>query len=167
MGSLDRLPECPTKRFTDFYGAHPAHLLVLLVSLALAAYAGAFLLGDPALPTILLWFVGAVIAHVFVVFPLYTLADLGLRQLPVRIVNHLRLPLLGAGLTFVMFLPSIVRQGEATHMAATSLSQQPYLGRWLWLVLAMFATSGLTYVLRLTTAHAKRKTRAKAAIDHP
>lgn len=113
--------------------------------LALAAYAGSFLLGNPALPTMLAWFVGAAVVHDFVLFPLYALTDQVLRRLPVRIINHIRLPLLGAGLTFLMFLPGIIRHSEATHQAATSLSQQPYLGRWLWLVVTMFATSGAVY----------------------
>ncbi|HET6501906.1 MAG TPA: hypothetical protein VFG87_14195 [Amycolatopsis sp.] len=153
------------RRFTDFSGARPAHLLVLLPCLALAAYAAAFLLGDPASPTILTWFAGAVLAHDFVLFPLYTGTDRVLRLLPVRIINYVRLPLLGAGLTFVMFLPGIIRQGTVTHLAATSLSQQPYLGRWLWLVVALFAASGLAYLLRVVTTHARAKTSARPPID--
>ncbi|TNC24212.1 hypothetical protein [Amycolatopsis alkalitolerans] len=134
-------------------GAHPAQLALMLACLALAAYAGSFLLGDPSVLTILIWFVGAAVAHDFVLYPLYTLIDRGLRRVPWRprvpVVNHVRVPLLGAGLTFLLFLPGIIRQGEATHLAATSLTQQPYLGRWLLLVLAMFVVSGLVYAIRL------------------
>ncbi|WP_236796956.1 hypothetical protein [Amycolatopsis sp. GM8] len=134
-------------------GANPAHLLVLLPCLALAAYAGSFLLGDPTLLTILIWFVGAAIAHDLVLFPLYALIDRGLRKITwhpkVRAVNHIRIPVLGTGLTFLLFLPGIIGQGEATHLAATGLTQGPYLGRWLWLVLGMFAASGLVYLIRL------------------
>ncbi|GHF50194.1 hypothetical protein FHX82_003861 [Amycolatopsis bartoniae] len=140
------------KPFTRLYGAGPAHLLVLLACLALAAYAASFLLGDPALFTILVWFAGAAVAHDFVLFPLAALADRLLCRAPMRVVNHLRLPLLGAGLTFVLFLPGIVRQGGDTHLAATGLTQQPYLGRWLWLVLAMFVLSGLVYAVRALRA---------------
>jgi hypothetical protein len=146
------------RRFTDLYGARPAHLLVLLACFAVVAYAGSMLLGDPALLTVLVWFVGAAVAHDLVLYPLYALADraLGLAtarlpagRLPVAVLNHIRVPLLGAGLTFLMFLPGIIRQGGPTHLAATGLDQQPYLGRWLWLVAAMAGASAVVYGLRV------------------
>lgn len=137
------------KRFIGLYGANPAHLLLLLACLALAGYAASFLLHDPALLTLLAWFVGAAVVHDLVLFPLYAGADRALvRHLP-RLVNYVRVPLLGAGLTFVLFLPGIIRQGGATHLAATGLTQEPYLARWLWLVLGMFAASAVLYGLRL------------------
>ncbi|GAB2985744.1 hypothetical protein LWP59_10480 [Amycolatopsis acidiphila] len=136
-------------RFADLYGARLTHLVLLLASLALAAYAGSFLLGDPALLTMLVWFVGAAVLHDLVLFPLYSLADRALVSRLPRLVNHIRIPLLGAGLTFVLFLPGIIRQGELTHLAATGLTQEPYLARWLWLVLGMFAVSAVVYGIRL------------------
>ncbi|NKQ53981.1 hypothetical protein HFP15_13925 [Amycolatopsis sp. K13G38] len=145
------------------YGAGWRHLVVTPACLALAAYAGSFLLGDPALPAMLIWFIGAALVHDLVLYPLYTLADRGLSRLPVPVLNHVRIPLLGAGLTLLMFLPGIIRQGEATHLAATSLDQQPYLGRWLWLVLAMFVASGLVYAIRLGTVKVWRRTRSRSS----
>jgi hypothetical protein len=139
------------RRFTDFYGARPAHLLVLLACVVLAAYAGSLLLGDPALLTMLVWFVGAAVAHDFVLFPVYALADRGLSRLPLPVLNHVRVPLLGAGLTILVFLPGIISQGGATHLAATGLDQTPYLGRWLVLVAALFGVSALVYGVRLLT----------------
>ena len=139
------------RRFTDFYGARPAHLLVLLACVVLAAYAGSLLLGDPALLTMLVWFVGAAVVHDLVLFPVYTLADRALSRLPLPVLNHLRVPLLGAGLTFLVFLPGIIRQGGATHLAATGLDQAPYLGRWLVLVAVLFGVSALAYGVRLLT----------------
>jgi hypothetical protein len=142
------------RRICEIYGSRPAHLLVLLACFALAGYAGSFLLGDPALLRVLAWFVGAAVVHDLVLFPLYGLADRALERLPrprVPLVNHVRVPLLGAGLTFLVFLPGIVRQGEATHLAATGLDQTPYLGRWLALVAAMVALSALVYAVRLFT----------------
>jgi hypothetical protein len=141
------------RRFTDRYGAPPSQLLALLACVALAGYAASFLLGDPALLRVLGWFVGAAVVHDLVLFPLYALGDRALARLPrsrVPLVNHVRVPLLGAGLTFLVFLPGIVRQGEATHLAATGLDQQPYLGRWLGLVVVMVVFSALVYLVRLT-----------------
>jgi hypothetical protein len=139
------------------YGAGPGHLAVMLACFALAAYAGALLLGDPSLLTILVWFVGAAVVHDLVLFPLYSLADRGLVRVSGRprgrvpVVNHIRVPALAAGLTLVMFLPGIIRQGGPTHLAATGLDQQPYLGRWLWLVAGFFAVSAAVYAIRLVT----------------
>jgi hypothetical protein len=132
-------------------------VVVLLGCLAFAGYAASFLLGDPALLRVLTWFVGAAVVHDLVLFPLYALADRVIGRLPrpsVSLVNHVRVPLLGAGLTFLVFLPGIVRHGEANHLAATGLDQQPYLGRWLALVAAMAALSALVYVVRLARVRA-------------
>lgn len=98
----------------------------------------------------LLWFAGCVIAHDLLLYPLYALADRGFARLSA--VNYLRIPLLGAGLTFLLFFPGIVRDGAAAYEAATGLTQQPFLGRWLLLVAAMFAVSALTYATRSALA---------------
>ena len=141
------------------YGARPGHLALLLACFALAGYAASFLLGDPALLTVLVWFVGAAVVHDLVLFPLYATADrlltAALPRLPrlrVPIVNHIRVPALGTGLTLLMFLPGIIRQGAVTHLAATGLDQQPYLGRWLLLTAGLFVASGLVYGARLLLA---------------
>ena len=144
------------RRFTEVYGAGAAHLLALLACVALAAYAAAFLLGDPALLRMLAWFVGAAVVHDLVLFPLYALVDRGLARLPVPVVNHVRVPLLGAGLTLLVFLPGIIRHGEATHLAATGLDQSPYLGRWLALVAVLIGVSALVYAVRLAAAGVRR-----------
>ena len=118
------------RRFGPVYGARPAHLAVLLGCFGVAGYAASFLLGDPALLTVLTWFVGAALVHDALLFPLYSAADRALvavaGRLPrprVPIVNHVRVPALGAGLTFLMFLPGIIRQGGASHLAVIGLDQ--------------------------------------------
>ena len=101
------------------YGAGPGHLLMMLVCLALAGAAAALVAGDPAWPVMLVWFLAAVLLHDLVLFPLYTAADRAFqavvpRQRRVPVINHVRVPLLGAGLTFLLFLPGIIRQGGPT-----------------------------------------------------
>ena len=145
------------QRLVDLYGARPAHLVVLLAGFALAAYAGSFLLGDPALLRLLAWFVGAALVHDLALFPLYALVDRLLTasarpHRPVPVVNHVRVPLLAAGLTGLMFLPGIIRQGEPSHLAATGLDQSPYLGRWLALTGVLFTASAVAYAIRLRRA---------------
>ena len=147
-----------------FYGANPLHLLVLLASFAIAGYAGLQLLAQPSWPLILLWFLGAVIGHDLVLFPLYAFADRSAQSLthPARphrvpLINYIRVPALGTGLSFLLFFPGIIRQGADTFKAATGLDQQPYLARWLLLVATLFAVSALLYTARLAwAAHAGR-----------
>ena len=132
-------------------GAAPAQLATLVACLALAAYAAFFLLGDPALLRMLAWFAGAAVVHDLVIFPLYAVADrvlVAAARGRVPLINHIRVPALGAGLTLLMFWPGIVRQGGATHLAATGLDQTPYLGRWLVLSAVLFGVSGMAYGVR-------------------
>ena len=70
----------------------------------------------------------------------------------VPLINHVRVPALGAGLALLMFLPGIVRQGEATHLAATGLDQAPYVIRWLALSAVLFVASALVYLVRQALA---------------
>jgi len=102
------------------YGSSPLHLLALIACFALSAYAALQVSGNPAVVRIGLWFLGAVIAHDLVLFPLYALADrclTGLRgrrpATPARgTVNYLRVPALLSGLLLLVFFPLILRRGD-------------------------------------------------------
>lgn len=143
-----------------FYGASPWHLAALLGCFAVAGYAVTRVLDDQLALVMLAWFVGAVIGHDLILFPVYALADLSLagvlRDGNARVprVNHIRVPVLATALTFVLFFPGIIRQGGETYTAATGLTQEPFLARWLVLVGLMFATSALVYAIRVRVAYA-------------
>jgi hypothetical protein len=149
--------------FRKVYGSQPLHLLTLIAGFALLGYVVATL-GLSALwnprswwQSIVVWFAAAVVVHDLVLFPLYTLVDriLALSQhlsMPIPLLNHLRVPALGAALTFLVFSPGILRQGASTYTAATGLTQEPFLGRWLLLVAAMFAASAVAYAVRVVRA---------------
>lgn len=140
-------------------GASPAQLTLLLACLALAAYAGFFLLGDPALLRMLIWFAGAALVHDLVLFPAYSAADRALVAAArghVPLINHIRVPALGAGLALLMFWPGIVRQGGDTHLAATGLDQAPYLAHWLGLTAVLFGLSALVFLVRVAVARLRR-----------
>lgn len=151
-----------TRAAKAFYGASPWHLPLLLGCFAVAGYAVTRVLDDPLALLMLAWFVGAVIGHDLILFPVYALADLSLAgalragKMPPRVppVNHIRVPVLATALTFALFFPGIIRQGAETYTAATGLTQEPFLTRWLLLVGAMFATSALAYAIRVRVAHA-------------
>lgn len=149
-------------RIRHFYGASPLHLLALVACFAIAGYAALRTLETSDWPLILLWFLAALVGHDLVLFPLYALADRSLATAANAVrgripptanvsspLNYLRTPALGAGLTFLIFFPGIIRQGKATYLAATGQTQQPYLGRWLLLVAVMFAVSAVAYAGRL------------------
>lgn len=112
--------------------------------------------GSPDLVRMAWWFLGAVVLHDLVLFPLYAAGDrLLLTALPrtrVPLVNHVRVPLLGSGLALLVFLPGILRQGGATTTAATGLDQEPYRLRWVALSVALCAASALVWVLRTLRA---------------
>jgi hypothetical protein len=144
----DIAPPTPRRRPGDL--VRPA---VLLLCVAIAGYAATIVLDDPSLPRMIIWFLAAVVLHDGVLLPLYSGADRALVTLApgtrIPLINYVRVPVLGAGLTFLLFLPGIIRQGADVHMGATGLDQQPYLGRWLLLVAAMAAVSALVYGVRV------------------
>jgi hypothetical protein len=163
--------------FARIYGSHPVHLLTMIAGFALLGYVIG-VIGPGTLwnsrvwwQSIIVWFAAAIIAHDLVLFPVYACVDRLLsgrraRASPTRaeavvpVVNYLRVPALGAGLTLMVFLPGIVEQGATTYRAATGQTQDPFLGRWLLLTAAMFALSAAIYAGRLAMARRVRPHRA-------
>jgi hypothetical protein len=147
------------RRWRRAYRAHPLHLPVLFTSFVLAGYS-VWVLGFDALwnhhvwwQAIAVWFAAAIIAHDLVLFPAYALLDRILAAVAARTrvrvspLNYIRVPLLGIGLSFLLFFPGIIQQGATTYHAATGGTQQPFLLRWLLLSASMLAVSAITYVI--------------------
>ena len=160
--------------FGRLYGSGPLHLLISISGFALLGYVLATVkpgtLWNPQVwwQSIVVWFAAAVIAHDLLLFPLYALLDWllsGVRAggrptradsgVPVR--NYVRVPALGAGLTLLVFLPGIIRQGAPTYRAATGQTQDPFLGRWLLLTAAMFAISAGIYAVRSARLYRRKR----------
>lgn len=139
-------------RFRGFYGAAVWHLLFLLAAFALTAWVALRLAGEPAAVRMAIWFVGAVVAHDLVLFPVYASIDRALhratRGAPSPL-NHIRVPALASGLLFLVYFPGILKQGKGTYAAATGQDQQPYVGRWFAISIALFVISGLWYAARV------------------
>lgn len=149
------------------YGAHPLHLLTLLACFALVGYVIS-VMGPHELwnsrvwwHSILVWFIGAIVLHDLLLFPFYTLAGRSLgagwramtgrmpsRSPRVSPLNYIRLPFMGSGLLFLVFLPGIIRQGKVVYHAATGLTQQPFLSRWLLITAVLFGISAIVYAVR-------------------
>lgn len=145
-----------------FYGENPMHLLALLGSFALIGYVVLVLVPDPSAPFILLWFVGAVVAHDLLLYPLYALADRGVvagrwarrkltrgRDPRVPAVNHVRVPVMGSALLLLVFWPAISRSGESVLLYAAGRDMAQYLDTWLLLTAALFLGSAVVYAARL------------------
>ena len=158
--------------FKRLYGEHVLHLIVLLGALALAAYTISVLgfdqLFNPKVwwQSIAVWFAVAVIGHDLILFPLYALAE---RLLPkghrdpkprdpqrVPLTNYIRMPSLATALTFALFFPGIIQQGAFTYTAATGLTQEPFLQRWLLLVAGFYFTSAVCYVGKTVMTKTRR-----------
>jgi hypothetical protein len=158
------------RKFAARYGSNPLHLLGTIAAWALAGYV-VILLGPHGLwnhkvwwQSIAVWFVAAIVAHDLILFPLYALADRSFagalaavrnRRVgpPPRVspLNYVRIPTLAAGLSLLLFFPGIIRQGRFSYIAATGQDQQPFLGRWLALVAAVYSVSAIAYAVRLAT----------------
>ena len=158
------------------YGAGPLHLLATLASFALAGAAIVrwFDSGSDVVK-ILAWFAAAIVVHDLVLLPLYSLLDrvaLGAPPPPDRAPDrtpargYVRVPALLSALLLVVFLPAILRLGGGTYHAASGLNQDVYLGRWLAASGALFAASGVAFVLR-GALRRPRRARPRAPASPP
>ncbi|GLX97162.1 hypothetical protein [Herbidospora sp. NBRC 101105] len=132
------------------YGAPAWHLAALIVCYAVALYVFTRIISAGIVLGFVVWFVGAVILHDFIVLPLYSLADTrlqrGLRRRPP--VNYVRVPAALSVLLLLIWFPLILRSSEYYYRAATGLSTEPYLLRWVLISCALFAGSAIVYALR-------------------
>ncbi|MFI7604270.1 hypothetical protein ACIBTV_04015 [Micromonospora sp. NPDC049366] len=146
-------------RLRAAYGGGLRHVLLMLVCFAVAGWVVARLAGEPTAGRMLLWFVGAAVAHDLVLFPIYATADGGLRRAvragrrgagPARIalLNHLRAAALAAALLFLVFLPGILGLTPDTYRAATGQERVSYLARWLAVTGVLFLISVAWWAIR-------------------
>ncbi|MEU6269905.1 hypothetical protein [Saccharopolyspora shandongensis] len=157
-------------RFLRWYGSGPLHLLVLICSFALAAYALVRLFAfDPL--AVAIWFVGAAILHDLILLPLYSLADLSARAVlrhrpahPPQVpwINYLRVPTFLSGVLLIVWFPLILDLSELYH-GATGLSADVYLGRWLVITAVLFGASALVFAIKLRRVHRATRLEQKRA----
>ena len=176
--------------FRQAYGAHPAHLLLLIVAAAVAGWAVLQWLHAPTPVRLLVWFGAAVIGHDLIAFPLYT----GLDRLLIRVIagtsasdaaasisrwrraaiNHIRFPVLLSGLLLLMWYPLIFKRSDGVYFAASGQHQSRYLGNYLLAVALLFGGSLLIFLLRLARATgrsridaSRRRTTSPATTETP
>lgn len=131
------------------YGTTPLHLLAHVAAFALAAYALLQIVDARRADNIVLWLVGAVILHDFVLLPLYSGLDRAARRVaPGRAINFLRVPAGLSALLLLVYFPLIFGRSERTYETLSGLSPSGYLGRWLLVTGLLFAASALWFVAR-------------------
>jgi hypothetical protein len=146
--------------FRGHYGAGPIHLLAVLATFAVAAYAlsrALDLTGNP--DRIVLWLGGSIVAHDLILFPVYALlgaiaagAIVGSKprsRLRIAVLNHLRVPALLSGLLLLVWFPLVADKGQRSFMRVSGLSKDVYFGRWLLITAVLFGGSALLFALRL------------------
>ncbi|HEY3693924.1 MAG TPA: hypothetical protein VGL46_27180 [Pseudonocardiaceae bacterium] len=134
-------------------------LVALLASFAVAGYAGIRLLaGNPI--GIGAWFIGSAVAHDLILFPLYAGLDAALvmllRRRPglataagMHWLNYLRIPAVISGLLLLVWSPLILQTSDTAYHAASGLSTQPFLPRWLAVTAVLFAISVSTLAVHV------------------
>lgn len=151
------------RRFLRWYGDGPLHLLVLICSFALAAYAGRLLTADRPLE-VAIWFLGAAVGHDLILLPLYSLADLSARSVlghrPQRTavlpwINYLRVPAFLSGLLLLVWFP-LIFDLSGPYQHDTRLSEGVFLGRWLAITAVLFGTAAVCFAFRLRVTRAAR-----------
>ena len=141
------------RAFRSAYGSSPLHLLALLGCLALSGTVVLRVLDGPQGIRIAVWFLGAVLAHDLVLYPLYALADRSLggalrrRRSAPGSINWVRVPALLSGLLLLLFWPVITQHSEASFQFASGLDQDVYLARYLAIVAVLFGGSALLFAL--------------------
>jgi len=144
------------------YGATPVHALAHLAALALAGFAVLHLAQARDAANVLLWFVGAIVLHDFLLLPLYTVLDrvaqLGTRNLErasgVRVINHLRVPAGISLLLLLVFFPSVCGRNTRNLAGVGGVEPEGYLERWLLASALLFGVSLLLLLVRLARAGA-------------
>ena len=130
------------------YGASPLHLIAHLVLLPLCAWALLEILGGRSASRIVVWLVAAVVLHDLVLLPLYAGADRVLRAGLGGAVNYVRIPAALSLLMLGVFWATIAETGEGAYRATSGQTFDGHAERWLLATAALFAGSGLVYLLR-------------------
>jgi hypothetical protein len=134
------------------YGAHPAHLAVLLAGFAVASLALKVLLGFRT-RDVGQWFVGSAVLHDAALVPTYIGLDATLvalwRRHPGRVpwLNHVRIPAAFSGMLLLIWAPEIARKATFFHHQ-TGRSTDAYLAHWLFVTAVVFGASALAYLIR-------------------
>jgi hypothetical protein len=95
------------------------------------------------------WLILAAVLHDFLVLPVYSAADRAARLvLRGRAINYVRVPAGLSLLMLVVFWGTIAGRGSGAYHAVSGRSFEGYALRWLLVTAALFAGSGVLYLIR-------------------
>lgn len=150
-------------RFRQLYGDSPVHLIAVVAGTSIAGYAVSRVNDVGILIAIAIWFVGMLLVHDVLLFPVYAGLDNLLARLRggaaphVPWVNHVRVPVVLSSFLFIAWYPLILRLARG-YPRATHRSNAVFLGHWLMVTGALIAISALVYAVRLARAGPKART---------
>jgi hypothetical protein len=158
------------RRFTSLYGQGPLHAVLMLGCFAFAGYLVSIILNAYQPLWIVVWFVGAIVAHDFVLFPLYSILDrtfvgrrVGNKEPAIPWRNHVRVPFVISGTLLLVSFPLVLRLSEPGYVRATGLHTSVYLGRFLLIAGCIFGASALLYVARRARLSALQRAEVRRA----
>lgn len=145
--------------FARAYGGHPRHLAAVVIALAFGVYGWTRIAQNGPWHNVAYWFVGVILAHDLVLFPLYrAIYEVAHRAGRVQasprsrgpILQHVVVPAAASGLLLIVWLPLIAHPGTsaATYESISGVSSDPFLGRWALITAGLFVVSGLVYAGR-------------------
>jgi hypothetical protein len=152
------------RAFSRAYGSSPLHLAVAGGAFLIAVYAGYRALQKGPVLSQGEWFLGAILLHDMVLIPVYSAVLVGLLYLVggraardgtplprvrLLVLNHLRVPAGLALLLLLVFFPLVFGLSEGGLEGVSGLSTEPYLARYLFLTLGLFAVSAAVLAVRL------------------
>lgn len=148
--------------FKRLYGGGPGHLVIHLLAFALVLWSAVQIFHIGGSLTILIWLVAAVILHDGIGLPIYAALDRGLQEGVavaehdarggVRVLNHIRVPLSLSAVSFLVFSPLLLDKSAPALERTSTLVPEGYLGRWVLVVVVLFAVSALLYLVRVHNA---------------
>ena len=144
------------RRFEVAYGSRALHLLGFAAAALLSGYAVLRLADLPGPVNLLAWFVGAILLHDMLLFPLYAgvnrlAAAIGgarTSRLRASALNHLRIPVGLSLLLLLVWWPLILDKSVPTYVGVSGEQPPDYLERWLLLSGVFLLISALVFVGR-------------------
>ncbi|MGB0121303.1 MAG: hypothetical protein WBP55_10160 [Solirubrobacterales bacterium] len=170
MGVFDEvLGGMITARFRNAYGASPLHLLAVIASFLIAAYAFTRIFAAPGPISTMTFFIAAIFAHDALAFPLYSglnwianrsigdRANYWMAERRVQPVNYFRIPTVISAFLFLLYFPLILGLSADRYVKSTGLTTDAFMGRWLGICAALFTISAIAYAIEVgRTARAAR-----------
>lgn len=146
--------------FRRWYGAGPVHLFVHLVAFAIVVLPlDRIFSSGGGVRTLLIWYLGLVIAHDLVFVPAYTGMDRLFRAISARLprspragpplINHVRAPVVISAVLLIVYLPLISGGSDSTYFALSGHHLTHYVRNWLLITTGLFLTSGFIYAARV------------------